>query len=120
MGSNMGGAKDIELRQRRRLVGQGDLLAVAQIARSSGKGCYFVGLREDAHEVRNDARLAHARPELLYASCVTFAAGQVESTQVLCLVLGIVGVVAGANRGLVGENIDGTKSAELLRDRCDV
>ena len=120
VGGDVRRAEDVELRQRRCLVLQRDFLAVAQIARSSGKGRYFVGLREDAHEVRHDARLAHTGPELFHASRVAFAAGQVQSTQIRGLVLSVVGVVARADRGLVGENIDGTQSTELLRDRRDV
>ena len=120
VGGDVGRAEDVELRQRRCLVLQRDFPTVAQIARSSGKGCYFLGLREDAHEVRHDARLAHTGPELFDASRVAFTAGQVQRTQIRGLVLGVVGVVARADCGLVGQNIDRAKSAELLRDRRDV
>ena len=113
-------AEDVELCQRRCLVLQRDFLAVAQIARSTSKGRHFLGLREDAHEVRHDAGLAHTGPELFHASRVAFAAGQVQSTQIRGLVLSVGGVVARADRGLVGQDIDRAKSAELLGNWGDV
>src|SRR5207253_7807571 len=111
-------AEDVELRQRRHLFLQVDFLAVAQRPCRPSEGRYFLGLREDAHEVRHDTLLAYARPELLYASRITLVSRR--TTQIRRLVLGIVGIVAGSHRGLVRHNINGAECAELLRDRCDV
>src|SRR5207249_10696945 len=71
VGGDVGGAEDVELRQRRHLFLQVDFLAVAQRPCRPSDGRYFLGLREDAHEVRHDTLLAYARPELLYASRIT-------------------------------------------------
>src|SRR5207302_10132170 len=68
--------EDPELRQRGGLVTEGHQLAVAEVALGAGERRHFSRLREQADEVRDDARGAHARPEYLDASGVTLAAGE--------------------------------------------
>src|SRR5205085_8334470 len=70
----------------------------------------------------NDARLAHAGPEGLDAAGVALVARQCRyPPQSLGRILGIVGVVEGADFGLVRENVNGSSQAgELHRRRRNV
>ena len=73
---DVGLGEDIELGQRRGLIGERDFLAVAEGTNCSGKGSHFLRTGEEADEVRNGAHFTDARPVGLHAAGVTFVAGQ--------------------------------------------
>ena len=88
---NVGRAEHVELRQGRHLIFQSDFLAIAQGAFRSREGRVLSRAWEQAIPVRNNALLAHARPECFHASRVTLMTRR--STQVGRGIQGIIRVV---------------------------
>ncbi len=120
MAGNMCWREDVELRQRRHLVGKSHFLAIAQGPRRTGEWCHLPGAREQAHVVRNHTHGTNAGPECFHAAGIAFMAREGGRTQIGGLILRVVRVVVGVHRCLVGQDEDVAQAGELLRDRRDV
>src|SRR6202011_755099 len=119
VGCGVSRGKDVELRQRRRLIIECHGFAVAEIATSSGERRHFLGLREQDDVVGNDTQRSHARPEFFHRGSVAFVAGKAGSSKRLRRILGIVSVVGRTDRGLIGQDENGAQAGELLGYRRD-
>ena len=102
-GGDVGGSVDVELGDGGRLVAERHFLAVAEVASGTGEGRYLFGLREETDVVGHDALLADAGPNGLEREHGD-GFGPGHGAQALGGILGVVGVVGGANRGLVGND----------------
>ena len=107
----------VELRERRHLRLERDLLAVAQRTHGTGERRLLSRTGEQAIEVRHGALRAHAGPEHLDRAGITLVP---RHGAVVCSRLDrVVGVVGRTHRCLVGHDEDVAEACELLRHRGD-
>ena len=100
----------------RHLVGQSQFLAIAQRPRGTRERRSLADAGVQAHEVRNDAGLAGARPDLGFAGEVV---ARVDDTEVGGRIDRVVRVVERVDRRLVGQDEDVAQAIELLGHRGD-
>ncbi len=112
-----------EVRLRLHLVFQSKLLAIAEGTSSTGKGRHFPGFWRHAHEIWDDAKLAHTRRRH-QDECARSEAADAIPAKISCRIgraasgpICQIGVVDG---GLVGHDEDVAEAAELLCDWRDI
>src|ERR1035438_8707677 len=100
MSSGVRRGKEVELGKDSRLVVESDFFAVAQVAGRAGKRRYFRGIREEADEVGDDTRQAHAWPVALQGASVALMTREGGPAQVRGRVVWIARVGGGGDGGL--------------------